>query len=104
MWLDVCVLAKLLQLCPTLCSPMECSPPDSSVHGILQVRIQEWLDIELQKMLSAFQFSLQLRLCFLYPDFILRRFFHPSYKMVARGCLFPLHISTNAKQRSQDPL
>ena len=33
-----CVLAcaKLLQLCPTLCHPMDCSPPGCSVHGILQ--------------------------------------------------------------------
>ena len=27
------------QLCPTLCNPMDCSPPSSSVHGILQARI-----------------------------------------------------------------
>ena len=32
--------AKSLQ-CPTLCNPMNCSPPDSSVHGILQARILE---------------------------------------------------------------
>ena len=31
------------QLCPTPCNPMDCSPPDSSVHGILQARILEWL-------------------------------------------------------------
>ena len=37
--------AKLLQLCPTLCDPMDCSPPDSSVQGILQVRILEWIAI-----------------------------------------------------------
>ena len=37
-----CVHAKSLQLCPTLCSPMDCSPPGSSVHGILQARIPEW--------------------------------------------------------------
>ena len=35
--------AKLLQLCPTLCDPMNCNPPGSSVHGILQVRILEWV-------------------------------------------------------------
>ena len=26
----------LSQLCPTLCDPMDCSPPDSSLHGIFQ--------------------------------------------------------------------
>ena len=29
--------------CLTLCSPMDCSPPGSSVFGILQVRILEWV-------------------------------------------------------------
>ena len=36
-----CVHAKLLQSCLTLCNPMDCSPPGSSVHEILQARIQE---------------------------------------------------------------
>ena len=36
-----CYSAKLLQLCPTLCDPMDCSPPGSSVHGIFQARILE---------------------------------------------------------------
>ena len=35
-------LAKSLQSCPTLCDPMDCSPPDSSVHGIFQARVLEW--------------------------------------------------------------
>ena len=30
---------------PTLCNPMDCSPPGSSVHGILQARILEWVAI-----------------------------------------------------------
>ena len=39
----VCVRANSLQLCPTLCNPMDCSPPGSSVHGILQAKILEWV-------------------------------------------------------------
>ena len=39
----MCVHAKLLQSCPTLCNPMDCSLPGSSVHGILQARILEWV-------------------------------------------------------------
>ena len=31
--------------CQTLCHPMDCSPPGSSVHGILQARIPEWVAI-----------------------------------------------------------
>ena len=34
---------KSLQLCLTLCDPMDSSPPGSSVHGILQARILEWV-------------------------------------------------------------
>ena len=30
-------------LCPTLCNPMDCIPPGSSVHGILQPRIPKWV-------------------------------------------------------------
>ena len=37
--------AKLLQSCPTLCNPLDCSPPGSSVHGILQARILEWVSM-----------------------------------------------------------
>ena len=35
--------ARLLQSCLTLCDPMDCSPSGSSVHGILQARILEWV-------------------------------------------------------------
>ena len=40
---------KVAQLCLTLCDPMDCSPPDSSVHGILQARILEWVAIPFSK-------------------------------------------------------
>ena len=41
-----CLLACLVaQSCPTLCGPMDCSPPGSSVHGIFQIRILEWIAI-----------------------------------------------------------
>ena len=42
-WVCACVRAKSLQLCPTLCNPMDCSPPGASVHGILQARALEWV-------------------------------------------------------------
>ena len=35
--------AKSLQSCPTLCNPMDCSPPGSFLHAILQARIQDGL-------------------------------------------------------------
>ena len=39
------VKVLVAQSCPTLCDPMDCSQPDSSVHGILQVSILEWVAI-----------------------------------------------------------
>ena len=41
--LVVVVILLDAQLCLTLCDPMDCSPPSSSVHGILQARILEWV-------------------------------------------------------------
>ena len=40
-----CVKVLVAQLCPTLCDPLDCSLPDSSVHGILQTRILKWVAI-----------------------------------------------------------
>ena len=37
--------AKSLQSCPTLCDPIDSSPPGSSVHGVFQARILEWVAI-----------------------------------------------------------
>ena len=34
--------AKSSQLCPTLCDPIDSSPPGSSVHGVFQARVLEW--------------------------------------------------------------
>ena len=37
--------AALLQSCPTLCNPIDGSPPGSAIPGILQARILEWVAI-----------------------------------------------------------
>ena len=39
------VESEVAQSCPTLCDPVDCSPPGSSVHGILQARVLEWVAI-----------------------------------------------------------
>ena len=44
--------AKSRQSCPTLSSPMDCSPPGSSVHGIFQARVLEWGAIAFSDSLS----------------------------------------------------
>ena len=40
-----CLHAQLLESCPTLCDPMDSSPPSFSVHGILQAGILKWVAI-----------------------------------------------------------
>ena len=41
--------SEVAQSCPTLCSPVDFSPPASSVHGILQARILEWVAISFSR-------------------------------------------------------
>ena len=45
----VCVCVLVAQACPTLCGPIDCSPPGLSVHGILQARTLEWVTISFSK-------------------------------------------------------
>ena len=79
----MCVRAKSLQLCLTLCDPMCRSPPGSSVRGILQARILEWV-----AMSSSGDFPTQgtklCVLCFL-------RWQAASFPLVPPGEL--LHVS-----------
>ena len=45
MYVAAAAAAKSIQLCPTLCDPTDSSPTGSSIPGILQVRILEWVAI-----------------------------------------------------------
>ena len=45
------------QFCPTLCNPMDCSPPGSSVHGILQARVLEWVGMPSSSCQGCFLFK-----------------------------------------------
>ena len=45
-------LCLVAQSCPTLCEPEDCSPPVSSVHGLLQARILEWVAIPFSRRTS----------------------------------------------------
>ena len=46
---SVSVSVLVIQWYPTLCNPMDCSPPGSSVHGILLARILEWVAISFSR-------------------------------------------------------
>ena len=43
------VLSEVAQSCWTLCDPMDCSLPGSSVHGIYQARVLEWVAISFSR-------------------------------------------------------
>ena len=49
MWTIFKVKVLVTQSCPVLCEPMDCSSPGSSVHGILQARILEWVIISFSR-------------------------------------------------------
>ena len=58
----LCV-CSVTQLCSTLCNRMDCRPPGSSVHGILQARIPEWVAVFLSR--GSFWLKDQIRFfCF----------------------------------------
>ena len=46
------ILCSAVQLCPTLRNPMDCSPSGSSVYGISQARILEWVAISFSRAYS----------------------------------------------------
>ena len=45
-------MCSVTHLCLTLCDPMDCSPPGSSVHGIFQERVLEWVAISSSRVSS----------------------------------------------------
>ena len=57
---------KFLQLCLTLCHPMNCSPPGSSVQGILQARMLEWVTVLSSRGSFQSRDKTRVSLCLLY--------------------------------------
>ena len=51
-------VAKTLQLCPTLCDPIDGSPPGSSIHGIFQARV---LELDAISRVYAKEYSFEAR-------------------------------------------
>ena len=53
----LCMQAKLFQSCLTLCDPKDYSPRDSSLHGILQARILEWVAMPFSRGYSQHRYQ-----------------------------------------------
>ena len=85
--------SEVAQSCPTLCDPMDCSPSGSSVHGIFQARILEWVAISFSNyrtialishaskvMLKILQVRLQQYVTFLMFKLVLEKAEEPEIK------------------------
>ena len=57
-WVAAAAAAKSLQLCPTLCDPIDGSPPGSPIPGILQARTLEWVAISFS---NAWKWKVQVK-------------------------------------------
>ena len=93
----LCLGAQSLQSCPTLCNPMDYSPPGSSVHGVLQARILEWGCLALPQGIFSIQGSnLGLLPCrwILYP---LSHLGSPQsiFTALKIHCTLPVHLSSS---------
>ena len=55
--------SEVAQSCLTLCDPVDCSPPGSSIHGISQARILEWAAVSFSEQVAAKSLQSCLTLC-----------------------------------------
>ena len=60
-----CCVVLVAQLCLTLCNPVDCNPPGSSVHGVLQARILELTEIACYALLQGIFSTQELNLALL---------------------------------------
>ena len=84
--------AKLLQSCPTLCDPIDGSPPGSPIPGILQARTLEWVDISFNALSEKWKWSCSVisdssRPHGLQPTRLLHPWVFPG-KSTGEGCHF----------------
>ena len=81
------------QSCPALCDPMDCSPPGSSVHGIFQARILEWVTISYSRGSSWPRYRTYVS----YVSFIGRQIFFitapPRKPLIVTKIREPLHFN-----------
>ena len=94
---------EVAQLCPTLCDPMDCSPPGSSVHGIFQAWILEWVAVSffcmqyLNKNFKKFVKPLlnSLQYCFFFFFFLSVLVFFFFWPRVVWDLSFPTRDQTH---------
>ena len=76
--------SEVAQSCPTLCDPMDCTLPGSSIHGIFQARVLEWVAIAFSDLDST-----------KYIFLILERTKYSQFNDITRDCSFPNRMNTD---------
>ena len=79
--------SEVAQSCPTLCNPMDCNPPDSSVHGIFQARVLEWHCLLRESPIGFFNSQL------LMADFVAYITFFFFLLYISQTCFFANFIT-----------
>ena len=86
--------AKSLQSCPTLCDPIDGSPPGSPVPGILQARTLEWVAISFS-MLGEYKSDMPLYKIYIISSCVKK--YHKNFIILLQG-LFQIFLFTNIKE------
>ena len=94
MHIGLCCAVRSIQLCPSLCDPMDCSPPGSSVHGILQARILEWVAMPFSNMFMCVYVTLcifssqnrEFMVCTLFDNWLFLQPLTLHYKQIPISC------------------
>ena len=89
------------QSCQTLCDPMVCSPPDSSVHGILQARILEWVAISFSRGSSQSRDQTQVSCIICIGRKVL---YHRATWEALNGLAFPLETEIHKYRASHEKI
>ena len=91
--------AKSLQSCPTLCDPIDGSPPGSSVPGILQARTLEWVDVSFSTPFHCWHPTGAIITSLLdFCDDLLNGSYHPARLQ----SVFNISLSNSSKMKSGD--
>ena len=79
---NVVAAAKSLQSCPTLCDPVDCSLPGSSIHGIFQARVLEWGAINVVSIYKSYHFKMYSSVALSTFTMLYSRHYHHSLELV----------------------
>ena len=90
------MLCKAASSCPTLCKPVGYGAPGSSVHGILQASILEWVAISLQKLAGR---AGNIRY-FVYQVL----WYLSAYKLTSKTCFYPQSILSSPNITHASPI